>query len=383
MKKYCVFVLLALISYSLSFAGPDNLNEKDPDGWFPLGLAAVRGDAATVGLLLDEGASLETYVESKGKKATPFILAAQRNHKEVMALILNSPQFTDTILAQEVRNAKIFKQPNLARQLGMLHRHAPLSTESGQVYLSGQQNSPWDAQANLHRILESMCAICMETPGDRGKTELIDGTVHTGDSAVTPCCGQTFCKECLEEGRRSNSKCPMCRAHLGSGAYQIIPNAIEAFSWKDLASWGSPPPIVAPQSGAIRLVSVASNDSRVTPAFAQLGEMHEIGGVIFSGARYVLSQAAGEEFCRNLGGGSYLPPIEELELFRRGLGYPNSYDGDQISNQAYRFFLSSSVHPDNPDFYYVLNGNDGDISSWSHYAPSGSVRCCVRAAERG
>jgi hypothetical protein len=156
-------------------------------------------------------------------------------------------------------------------------------------------------------------------------------------------------------------------------------STIEAFSWKDLANGGSPnallpyeieaqsvhtpspalgnahnagrPPIVVPQSGAIRLVSVASNDSRVTPGFAHLGEMHEVGGgVIFSGARNVPSQAEGEEFCRSLGGGSYLLPIEELELFGRGLGSPNSDDRDQISDQANRFFWSSSVHPNYPRY---------------------------------
>jgi hypothetical protein len=139
------------------------------------------------------------------------------------------------------------------------------------------------------------------------------------------------------------------------------------------------PEYVAPQSGAIPLVSVASNDSRVTPAFAELGEMHEVGGVIFSGAWYVPSQAAGEEFCRGLGGGSYLPSKEELGLLDGGLGYPDSYDPNQISDQAGRIFWSSSVYPDYPGVSYGLIGDEGIISRVAQNFPGGSVRCCVRA----
>ena len=68
--------------------GKINFQNKKSD-FSPLCLAAAKGNPKIVEELLNHGADLGQTVDYEGKKATPFILAAQYNHPDVMELILN------------------------------------------------------------------------------------------------------------------------------------------------------------------------------------------------------------------------------------------------------------------------------------------------------
>jgi hypothetical protein len=179
--------------------GKINFQNKKSD-FSPLCLAAAKGNPKIVEELLNHGADLGQTVEYEGKKATPFILAAQYNHPDVMELILKSPHFTLDNFKQEIQNAKIFKQVALAKQLV---RVLPASQSEKGSSASCLQKKPLeefasDVTARAYHLMDVSCAVCLDLPGEVDKAKLIDGTSHTGDSASTNCCGQIFCKSCLE-----------------------------------------------------------------------------------------------------------------------------------------------------------------------------------------
>lgn len=204
--------------------GKINLNEKRADGWSPLCLAAAKGNAQIVQELLNHGTDLGATVDFQNKKATPFILAAQYNHPDVMELILKSPSFTADNLKQEVRNANTFKQPELTHQLLMVRPKA-----GSQASCPSRDEFASDVKAQTYRIMDVSCAVCLGLPGEGNQTKLIDGSSHTGDSAITDCCGQFFCKNCLEKAAATKISCPNCRQK--NFTFQVSKNTIAQFQW--------------------------------------------------------------------------------------------------------------------------------------------------------
>ena len=61
--------------------------------WTPLTLAAAKGDLKSVELLIEKGADIRAGFVDRGKEITPLLLAAMYDRREVMKVILNSPQF--------------------------------------------------------------------------------------------------------------------------------------------------------------------------------------------------------------------------------------------------------------------------------------------------
>ncbi len=266
-----------------------NLNEKRSDGWFPLGLAAAKGNADIVALLMNKGAKLDVSLKYEGRQATPFILAAQNNRKDVMARILNSPQFDSAMLAQESRNASLFKQPNLKNQLTRVHQFFPWGDALDTTH-EVEGHSRWDHQASAYRTMDSSCKICLETPGTVGESVLIDGNMHTGNSATTPCCGQDFCEKCLKEGSARDQRCPFCRTALPSGSYHIILNAIEEFHWLDSSAGGISR---VPLPGEV-VAETPSSGGVVEGRIENIGGIAGLNAVALPGGTFDMGTPAGE-----------------------------------------------------------------------------------------
>jgi hypothetical protein len=218
---------------------PFNINEKQKNGWNPLCLAAAQGNPEIVRTLLSYGARLDEHVTYHDKNATPLILAIQNSHPEVIEAIVNSPQFSIEQLRLEVRTAGQFSQPALAKQLlglGVLLGKRPQAlSASMECAKEASQTSLMDTTAQAYQMMEVTCPICGETPGTTGKKP----GLHTGDSVVQKCCGESFCLACLDTWSKVKPTCPNCRADFSRESVQAVQNGIPKFQWFEAEAGGS------------------------------------------------------------------------------------------------------------------------------------------------
>lgn len=63
----------------------DNVNQADPKGFTPLVLAAAKGHAHVVGILLDKGAN-----PSLANNEAALVVSAQNGHLEVVELLIKA-----------------------------------------------------------------------------------------------------------------------------------------------------------------------------------------------------------------------------------------------------------------------------------------------------
>ncbi|MEO7162247.1 MAG: hypothetical protein ABI041_04960 [Bdellovibrionia bacterium] len=123
------------------------------------------------------------------------------------------------------------------------------------------------------------------------------------------------------------------------------------------------------------IIPVEEGDARVTPKFSALGNMYEIGNLIWSGVPEELRDWKGSiAFCKTLGRGSRLPTREEYEALGRAMGYPNEYDDDLLPDMSGNMFWSSSPYGKGSAWYF----SGASVNNYVRDSYN-SVRC-VRAA---
>ena len=360
------------------------------DDWSPLSLAAAKGNLEIVESLIDQGADLGQTFRFQGRVVTPFLLAAQYGHFDVMSVILHSKKFTGEHLKQEVRIAAAWNQRNLVKQLLMLR------LEGG--------GSP-DGLAQSYRAMDLTCEICFNLPGvgegEHDQTQLIDGSWHIGDSVMTTCCQQTYCKSCIERSiREGGARCPHCREQsFGREKIQVISHAVLRFRWIEEFAGGAsrvplPGAVVAaePQDP---FAAISEEDPRYVEAFAELGPMHEIAGLVWSSPvpRNVnrrfggdwfwwgykihdgrMNQRAAVAYCEELGG--WVPAPQEYESLAQamGKGTERGFQPDLLSNMKYHGFWTLYHQGDRAAFF---SGDKGEVG-WDGRDFKRSVRCVKR-----
>jgi len=412
--------------------GKINLDEKGADGWSPLCLAAAKGNAEIVQVLLDHGADLAQSMTFKNKRATPFILAAQYGHFDVIKLLMESPYFTPDKRKEEIRNANAFGQPELAKQVLMIAQNLRVGgSESPPCGQKVQDEFAHDIKAQSYRLMDVSCEICLGLPGEDTKTKLIDGSSHTGNSAITNCCGQFFCASCVGKTKTTQGKCSHCRQPL---SFKVFPNAIAEFHWHGSDKVPLPGQAVDEESvGSEARVetlpaasSLATNEGVSAPvrrANLQIldnsrerqshytGVNHQVlgpnsrfgRGLVWSDAMEITvtrgvinrtiervwerKQKDAFEDCLKLN------PKGERAVIRadlvagrrpaRGYFLPRKEDWEEINlrdfpNLRGKLFWSSSVSPNNADYAYVFNGDGGFIGLYNRYFPRSVVCVGVR-----
>ena len=132
--------------------------------------------------------------------------------------------------------------------------------------------------------------------------------------------------------------------------------------------------------------NIRYTDQKVSKAFADLGKMHKVADLIWSGvAPREMSQRDAVAYCASLGGGARLPTKDEYIALSRAMGSRqpdfhapgydvNGYHRNLIPDMDYQWFWSESVHPQNDVYAFVFISNAGDVN---YYGLDGifSVRC--------
>lgn len=131
-------------------------------------------------------------------------------------------------------------------------------------------------------------------------------------------------------------------------------------------------------------------EQRVSQGFADLGKMHKIAGLIWSGvAPRNMNQSEAVAYCTGLGGGSRLPTKDEYIALSRAMGSKQpfyhapgfdvaGYDGNLIPDMDRKIFWSVAVHPLAADFGCVFGSGVGIVGyDYSYSDTEFSVRCVV------
>jgi len=126
------------------------------------------------------------------------------------------------------------------------------------------------------------------------------------------------------------------------------------------------------------IVSLASNDPRVTPAFTALGPMYQAAGLIWSGvAPKEMDHYDAEKYCQGLG--TRLPTKEEWEALSRAMTIPSGkYNPELLPGTKDKSFWSSSVSPNDADFACSFYGSNGNVDLYGAYSRKDGyywVRC--------
>ncbi len=134
-------------------------------------------------------------------------------------------------------------------------------------------------------------------------------------------------------------------------------------------------------------------DRRVSPEFAQLGHMHKVAGLIWSGvAPRIMDQRDAVAYCASLGGGARLPTKDEYIALSRAMGVRqpdftapgfnlDGYNVNLISDMKMldgypATFASASAHPkDRSPFYspFYFRHLDGGVYVKEFY-PNEDIR---------
>jgi hypothetical protein len=120
------------------------------------------------------------------------------------------------------------------------------------------------------------------------------------------------------------------------------------------------------------------DENRVNPAFANLGNMYEAAGLIWSGvAPRTMNWQDSINYCAALGGGARLPIADEYRALSRAMSPGGVYNANLLPDTRRKWFWSSS--PYNADLGFYFNGNFGNVDEGYCYY-SYSVRCVRGAA---
>jgi len=243
-----------------------NLNAIRADGWSPLCLASALGAPDIVGDLLAHGANPIQEVQIGNLKATPFILALQRNRVGVVDTLLAAPQFTESHRKAELNSLVIqFKQQEIARQVVQLPGfkiqavESSLSSDASSSSASCSQapKDPLDAQHLVDEVAEIECSICLDTP-DR--------------LSIAAECGHCFCEKCITphmtSDRSNKDKCPNCRAQLDRKKFITFP-----FHWLETRAGSQKVPLPGEAIAQVHAAAPQVNRAPVIaarpPALAQ------------------------------------------------------------------------------------------------------------------
>lgn len=140
-------------------------------------------------------------------------------------------------------------------------------------------------------------------------------------------------------------------------------------------------PVVKPvvKSDPNAIVRVAQNDSRVSRAFAKLGDMYQAAGLIWSGvAPNQMNHYDAEKFCQGLGEQVRLPTKEEWEVVGKIMSPGGIYNPDLFPGIRGKYFWASSVYPANSDLAFYFSGVAGKVPINFRGSLNG-VRCVVPA----
>jgi len=120
---------------------------------------------------------------------------------------------------------------------------------------------------------------------------------------------------------------------------------------------------------------IASNDLRVTRSFAALGNMYQVGELIWSGvAPKEMNQREAERFCQALGQGARLPTKEEWEVLKQVMTIPSrNFNPELLPGTKGKWFWSSSVGPNDAENAFHFYGTFGYVGSFSRHI-NASVR---------
>jgi hypothetical protein len=127
------------------------------------------------------------------------------------------------------------------------------------------------------------------------------------------------------------------------------------------------------------LLRVGPDDPRVFPAFAALGNMVEVGGIIWSGvAGQIMNQEMAQQFCEGLGRGVRLPSQEDFKMLTQAMsiGPSGGFNPDLFPGTRSRGFWSSSVHPEDQGKAIYFNACSGS-NTYFYSVVQLSVRCIL------
>jgi hypothetical protein len=135
------------------------------------------------------------------------------------------------------------------------------------------------------------------------------------------------------------------------------------------------------------ILSVNADDPRVSPKFAALGKMHQVGNVVWSGiftrpktlfkSGGVKDQLEAARFCDGLGGGARLPTLSEFEALGNamGIGRPEGYSNKMFPDMyhASHFWPSDSK----TGFFTYFYPSRGELTNNFKNKSGASVMCVV------
>ncbi len=139
--------------------------------------------------------------------------------------------------------------------------------------------------------------------------------------------------------------------------------------------------IVAPETSSsdqkVAIIQLLSSDPRVSPGFAVLGKMYQIGDFILSGSStFETTQGEAEAYCKKRG--ARLPTVSELEILAQAMGYGSSvYNPALIQGMGTRMFWAST---DFPDCYFISRTGEVSVLQDRSYFKK-HFRCVVPVRE--
>jgi uncharacterized protein len=164
------------------------VDHRSPDGLTPLMIAAGRGDAPMVRLLL--GAGADVYAADSGAGATALHKACQGGSLDAVRLLVEAGAFVDAVAATTghtpVMDAVWFKQPHLAKYLVEHGAGLALSTHYG---FSLQQHFEYELNVNEVgkedlRLAEGYIEARKAADARAAESQRLMAAVTQGDSAA-------------------------------------------------------------------------------------------------------------------------------------------------------------------------------------------------------
>jgi len=127
---------------------------------------------------------------------------------------------------------------------------------------------------------------------------------------------------------------------------------------------------------AAEIVPIEQDDSRVTPDFAALGQMHQVAGLIWSGvALNTMNYTDAIRFCKTLGGKARLPTKEDwIHLGRVMTRQSEIFNPELFPGMKDRWFWCFSGNRYDAGIAFYFNGDNGEIN-YTLRNISGWVRC--------
>ncbi len=364
---------LSMVRIILEHAS-DSDSQKMRDGSTPLMIAAGKGDIAIVKFLLFKGA--DPSLKRKSDQVTPFFLASQEGHQEVIEEFFKSNHFN---YKTEIQTAISKGRHDLAHDLLEIHSQDSRFKKYENPPESYPLNSALHSMATL---FDSVCSICTEAAGTTSGMSRVDGKEKRGVAQVTQC-GHCFCKACLDKhftvrnARDLTLNCPNCRASLSKKKILLV--RLEG----EKAAENQPKiPVPGHDEPALtQPIRVMENDPRITRNFAALGDMYQVGNVIWSGmlkgrniffmkANWYMNQLDAAEYCDYVDQYARLPTLEEYDdlASAMGKGKPEGYNSHLLPDMDYFFWSMSSG--------FFFSGSSGE-TQYSPRENDFAVRCVM------